>query len=79
MVGVVEAAVASYLKDCVVGLFKLPAHFGQADVQDVFVRDDYLQAWVFGDYRLGKHKEKIEKLRNVVQYRQQLSQGLRLA
>ena len=37
MVGVVEAAVAPYLKDCVVGLFKLTARFGQADVKDVFV------------------------------------------
>lgn len=79
MVGVVEAAVASYLKDCVIGLFKLTAHFGETYIKNVFVRDDYLHAWVFGDYRLGKHKEKIEKLRNVVQYRQQLSQGLRLA
>ena len=37
MVGVVEAAVMPYLKDCVVGLFKLTAHFGQTDIQDVFV------------------------------------------
>lgn len=79
MVGVVEAAVASDLEDRVFRLFELPPHFGETYIKNVFVRDDYLHAWVFGDYRLGKHKEKIEKLRNVVQYRQQLSQGLRLA
>ena len=37
VVGVVEAAVASDLKDCVVGLFKLTAHFGETYIKNVFV------------------------------------------